>query len=110
MTEKAPKVFPTEAELKVLVADELAKLEGLNVNDSHNLRQIYSCIDLTSLNSTDGPNSIEAWLDKALFGVAFKPAAICVYSNFSRLVHTKLKGTGVKTAVVSTSFPTGQTF
>jgi len=38
MTEKAPKVFPTEAELKVLVADELAKLEGLNVNDSHNLR------------------------------------------------------------------------
>jgi len=38
MTEKAQKVFPTEAELKVLVADELAKLEGLSVNDSHNLR------------------------------------------------------------------------
>ncbi|HKK10748.1 MAG TPA: deoxyribose-phosphate aldolase, partial [Bacteroidales bacterium] len=39
-----------------------------------------------------------------------KVAAICVYPNFSKLVSEELKNTNIKTAVVATGFPSGQTF
>ncbi|KAL4504547.1 hypothetical protein ABPG72_009993 [Tetrahymena utriculariae] len=114
MAEQAVK-YPTEEELKKLISEEIEKVQNLHQADVVTLKKIYSCIDLTSLNSTDGPTSLDNWIDKVVFKVLdahhdIKPAAICVYPNFSRLVSTKLKETGIKTAVVSTSFPTGQTF
>lgn len=88
------------------------KVQNLPAANAEQLKKIYSCIDLTSLNSTDGPTSLDKWLDKVVFKVLethpdVKPGAICVYPNFSRLVSNKLKETGIKTAVVSTCFPTG---
>lgn len=114
MAEQAIK-YPTEEELKKQIAEEIEKVQHLPAADAHLLKKIYSCIDLTSLNSTDGPTSLDKWLDKVVFKILekhpdVKPGAICVYPNFSRLVSQKLKGTGIKTAVVSTCFPTGQTF
>lgn len=96
MTEKN-KVFPTEEELKAAVEVEVAKVSNLPEADSDLLKKIYSCMDLTSLNSTDGPVFIENWLNKVVFDVLpnhpdLLPGAICVYSNFSRLVKTMLKG------------------
>lgn len=59
--------YPSEEELKKLIADEIEKVSNLPQADIHLLKTLYSCMDLTSLNSTDGPGSIDKWLDKAVF-------------------------------------------
>lgn len=69
-------------------------------------------MDLTSLNSTDNEKSLDVWMKINLFNNFgfnnnLKPAAICVYPNFSFQVSKELKKLGVKTAVVSTNFPSG---
>jgi deoxyribose-phosphate aldolase len=69
-------------------------------------------MDLTSLNSTDSEKSLDTWMKLNFFNNFgfnnnLKPAAICVYPNFSSFISKELKKSGVKTAVVSTNFPTG---
>jgi len=73
---------------------ELGKYDG----GKENLLRLYHSLDMTSLNSTDGPVSLSNWLDKNAFDVIkknkdFYPAAICVYPNFTKLVRDKLVGT-----------------
>ena len=79
------------------------------------LKKIISLIDLTTLNGNDTKHKVRSLCQKAIevenpsLNIP-KVAAICTYPNFTALVSNKLKGSGVKTAVVATSFPSGQTF
>lgn len=74
-----------------------------------------SCIDLTTLNSTDTINSVAAFTGKVnQFPVAFtgiqNVAAICVYPNMVATVKNTLKTPGVKIASVAGGFPSSMTF
>lgn len=97
------------------------RLEGIleannSLEDNQSiLKEIVSFIDLTTLNGDDTKDKVVALCNKAIEtedneqGFP-KVAAICVYPNFSKLVSEKLKNTSIKTAVVATGFPSGQTF
>jgi deoxyribose-phosphate aldolase len=79
------------------------------------LRDIFSFIDLTSLNTSDSPGTIRSFAERtALFSYSFgemkNVAAICVYPNFVKVAHEGLGNSGVKLAVVAASFPTAQTY
>lgn len=79
------------------------------------LKQIFNCIDLTSLNTTDSSNDIEDFCEKvANFPKNFPDmpnvAAVCVYPVFASILASKLKNLSVNRAVVSASFPSSQTF
>jgi len=74
-----------------------------------------SCIDLTTLNSTDTIGSVTAFTEKVnLFPEKYSGiknvAAICVYPNMAEAVKQKLKAAGVKIAAVAGGFPSSMTF
>lgn len=78
-------------------------------------KQCFSCIDLTSLNTTDNDAEISKMTDKInRFADAFPHlpsiAAICVYPRFAATVKRALKVGGVKIAAVAGGFPSSQTF
>lgn len=80
------------------------------MDNHHALLQLISCIDLTSLESTDNEQSILQLVQKANEGFdGTYPAAVCVYPNFGSLVSKNLNKL-IQTAVVGGSFPSGQTF
>lgn len=79
------------------------------------LKDIFSCLDLTSLNTSDSDESIRSFAERASqFSYSFNEisnvAALCVYPNFTKVAHEGLGSSGVKLAVVAASFPTAQTF
>lgn len=85
------------------------------LRNSETYERIFSCIDLTTLNTTDSQNSVTAFIQRVNdFDNEYPQypnvAAICVFSNFAGLVKSVLEVTGVKTAVVAGGFPSGQTF
>jgi deoxyribose-phosphate aldolase len=79
------------------------------------LKNIFSCIDLTTLNTTDSSNKVEDFCEKVLnFPTQFPDmpnvAAVCVYPVFASIPSAILKTTNVQRAVVSVGFPSSQTF
>lgn len=79
------------------------------------LRDIFSFIDLTSLNTTDSTGTIQSFAERTAafrfsYGDISNVAALCVFPNFVTVAREKLDGSGVRLAVVSASFPTSQTF
>jgi deoxyribose-phosphate aldolase len=79
------------------------------------LREIFSCLDLTSLNTSDSDATIRSFAERtSQFSYSFSEisnvAALCVYPNFARVAREGLGNCGVKLAVVAASFPTAQTF
>lgn len=78
-------------------------------------RLCFNCIDLTTLNSTDSPQSVANFVERVN---AFEEehidlpnvAAICVYPNFAQVVRTVLDVSEVDIACVSGAFPTAQSF
>lgn len=74
-----------------------------------------SCIDLTSLNTTDSQESIKNWIQK-INGIKVDfphlPyfAAICVYPNFIEVVRNTMQLEGVKIAATTACFPASQSF
>jgi deoxyribose-phosphate aldolase len=75
------------------------------------LAQILGFLDLTTLEGTDNEQRVNALCNKAQSFSAVNlpsPAAVCVYPPFAGLVSSRLKGTGIKTAVVAGAFPSGQ--
>ena len=79
------------------------------------LKKIFSCIDLTSLNTTDSADSITAFVQKVnSFADEFTDipdvAAVCVYPVFAPVLKSFLKRDKVKKAVVTAGFPSSQTF
>jgi|SRR5690554_1205700 len=86
--------------------------------ESNNKREIlkilYSCIDLTSLNSTDSKESIWKFTQKVNDFEGSCPelenvAAICVYPNLISTVKESLTA-DIKIASVAAGFPSSQTF
>ncbi len=73
-------------------------------------KEIFSFLDLTSLNATDNEATISSLLNFALEQNqrGFSAAAMCVFSNFGAFVKTQLSDTNIKTAVVAGAFPHGQ--
>ena len=79
------------------------------------LREIFSFIDLTSLDTADSASTIRSFAERtASFRYSFTDisnvAALCVYPNFVTVAKEGLADCGVSLAVVSGSFPSSQTF
>lgn len=79
------------------------------------LKDIFSFIDLTSLNTTDSAGTIKSFAERTAafrfsYGDISNVAALCVFPNFVTVASEKLAGSSVRLAVVSASFPTSQTF
>lgn len=76
-------------------------------------KRIYSCIDLTTLNSTDTKESVWKLVEKVneFEGTSdtANVAAICVYPNFVEIVKEALTA-NVRIASVAGGFPSSQTF
>lgn len=100
--------------------DVQAELEYIREAVEKNLnKKMYekalSCIDLTTLNSTDTLDSVAKFTEKVnQFPQAFpglsNVGAICVYPNMAKAVKETLKIDGVKIAAVSGGFPSSMTF
>lgn len=100
--------------------DVQAELEAIRESAEKNLNKkmfekALSCIDLTTLNSTDTLASVAAFTQKVndfpknCPGVS-NVGAICVYPNMAKAVKETLKVSGVKIAAVSGGFPSSMTF
>lgn len=103
----------TDEEVSKKVNELLAEKYSENNNPTI-YKKLYSCIDLTSLNSTDSNESIWRFTEKVNNFDGTNPeidnvAAICVYPNFARIVKEALTA-DVKIACVSGGFPSSQTF
>lgn len=100
--------------------DVQAELEYIREAVEKNLNKkmfekALSCIDLTTLNSTDTLKSVANFTEKVnQFPQAFpginNVGAICVYPNMAKAVKETLKVEGVKIAAVSGGFPSSMTF
>ena len=82
--------------------------------DIDTLKNIFSCIDLTSLNTDDSYDSIEKFCEKVkIFPNTFEDilnvAAVCAFSKYALVLKKSLIDTDIKRAVVSGGFPTSQT-
>jgi len=83
-------------------------------NNAEVYKKLYSCIDLTSLNTTDTKEDIWKFVQRVndfegSSDVA-NVAAICVFPNFAEIVKEALTAQGVKIACVSGGFPSSQTY
>jgi len=79
------------------------------------LKFLYSCIDLTSLNTEDNKESIWRLAETVNDFEGTRPdipnvAAVCVYPNFVSTVKEALTADDVKIAAVAGGFPSSQTF
>jgi deoxyribose-phosphate aldolase len=79
------------------------------------LKLAFSCIDLTTLNSTDTVSGVAAFTQKVnAFDLQFpgtgNVAAICVYPNMASVVRENLAVDSVGVAAVAGGFPSSMTF
>jgi deoxyribose-phosphate aldolase len=89
------------------------RLDKLNFLDLS--RQLVKFIDLTTLEGTDSPRSIQVLCREALRPLHLKGsdlscAAVCVYPYWIPYAKRSLEGSRVKIACVAGGFPSGQTF
>src|SRR5690554_743426 len=103
----------TSDEVAEKTAEITAELFDEN-NTPGTYRNIYNCIDITTLNTTDTRESVWKFTEKVNAFDGMHPeinnvAAICVYPNFVRTVKEALTA-DVKIAAVSGGFPASQTF
>lgn len=94
--------------------DEIISAQFYNNNSSEVYKILYSCIDKTSLNTTDTREHIWNFTEKINSFEGSDPeisnvAAICVYPNFVQTVKESLTA-DVKIACVAGGFPSSQTF
>ena len=99
------------------IKSELTEIREIAAkNSSQKMHEIaLSCIDLTTLNSTDTFSSVAAFTKKVnLFPLKYaglkNVAAICVYPNMAQTVKETLNVAGVKIAAVAGGFPSSMTF
>lgn len=101
-----------DADIAEKVEEIISKKFAQN-NNREVYKRLYSCIDLTSLNTTDTREDIWKFTEKVnerdgASDVA-NVAAICVYPNFIETVKEALTA-DVKIASVAGGFPSSQTF
>ncbi len=80
--------------------------------EKEELKQIFMCIDNTSLNGSDTPSSIRSFCYNTLEmcqKTNMYVAAVCVYPIFVELAKRIFENTPVRVASVSGGFPSGQT-
>lgn len=99
-----------KAEIEKILARDLEANRTRDV-----LKFLFNCIDLTTLNATDSPQSVAAFTERVNdFEEQHQDlpnvAAICVYPNFAPIVRTVLDVTEVNIACVAGGFPSSQTF
>lgn len=97
------------AEVARIIADAPA------LRSPETLRFLFSCIDLTTLRSTDSQQSVAKFTERVNafeeeHGDLLSVAAICVHPNFAQVVRTVLEVSQVEIACVSGGFPSSQTF
>ncbi len=95
-------------------AEEIISDSFAENNTQEVYKKLYSCIDQTTLSSTDSNESIWHFTEKVNAFDGSHPnidnvAAICVYPNFVRAVKEALTA-DVKIASVAGGFPSSQTF
>ena len=98
------------AQVKRLIDKNLAENDTLAVK-----KFILSCVDLTTLKSTDSEESVIAFTKhvndfEEKYPELENVAAICVYPNFAEVVKDILEVDKVNIACVSGGFPSSQTF
>lgn len=84
-------------------------------NNPEVFKACLASVDLTTLKSTDSPESVARFTSNVndfeeQFPSLPHVAAICVYPNFAAVVRTVLEVSDVKIACVSGGFPSSQTF
>ncbi len=106
---------------QVETSDEKVAAEVQAIIDAHcceNMNEdvyrfLLSCVDLTTLSSTDSERSVAQFTKKVNdYWVKYPDyknvAAICVYSNFAEVVRANLEVSDVSIAVCSACFPSSQ--
>ena len=101
-------------EIMIKVDQLIEKHLGEN-NNIDVKKEIFHCIDLTTLKCTDSEESVMKFTEKVNEFVDKYPdlenvAAICVYPNMAEIVCDSLEADNVKIACVSGGFPSSQTF
>ncbi|MDE6453623.1 MAG: deoxyribose-phosphate aldolase [Muribaculaceae bacterium] len=110
----ASKAIEDDAAVSAAVAKIIEEtFEENNTTEVHKF--LFNTIDLTTLNSTDSPQSVAAFTERVNAFEEEHPelpnvAAICVYPNFAQVVRTVLDVSDVDVACVSGGFPSSQTF
>lgn len=104
---------PTEEEIAKAVKRAGEKVEKNKNKDV--LKELFSCLDLTTLKCTDNAESVLALTEKVnaldeKYPDLKNVAAICVYPNFASIVSQSLEVESVQVACVSGGFPSSQTF
>lgn len=100
-----------EGEVSTILADGKEHLKQVpNI-----AKKLFSCIDLTSLNTSDSTPHIRKFIDKVNDFNQHYPdfpqvAAICLYPAFTEFAKEKLTAKGVRLAVVAGVFPSAQSF
>ena len=99
-----------QAKVDLLIKKHLDENNNLEVK-----KQLFHCIDLTTLKCTDSEESVMKFTQKVNEFVDKYPdldnvAAICVYSNMAEIVDNTLEADDVKIACVAGGFPSSQTF
>ena len=80
---------------------------------AENLSACVSCMDYTTLKTTDTERSVREFIDslhQKIRRVGVEPAAVCVFPNFVKSVRELLGDSPIRTASVAAGFPTAQTF
>lgn len=99
------------------VSEKVTAITAENFDENKNadvLKILYSCVDLTTLNTTDSKESLWKFVEKVNHFEGEHPeinnvAAVCVYPNFVASVKEALTA-DVRIAAVSGGFPSSQTF
>jgi len=98
------------AKVDSLIGKKLGENDNIEIK-----KQLFHCIDLTTLKCTDTEESVMKFTEKVNEFVDKYPdlenvAAICVYPNMAEIVNDTLEADDVKIACVSGGFPSSQTF
>lgn len=108
------KVTGDDAAVKAAIDKILAEHLQENMNKEV-FKTVLNSIDLTTLTSTDSPQSVARFTERVnAFDNDYPQlpnvAAICVYPNFVPVVRTVLDVADVEIAAVSGAFPSSQSF
>ncbi len=110
----ASAVIEIDDQVKAAVDKIIA--EHFDENNTAEVKKfLFNTIDLTTLKSTDSPQSVAKFVERVNdfdneYPQLKNVAAICVYPNFAQVVRTVLDVTDVEIACVSGGFPSSQTF
>lgn len=110
----ASNVVADDEKVKKAVAKIIA--DHLDENKNQDVYKfLFNTIDLTTLNSTDSPQSVAKFVERVNafeeeYGELKNVAAVCVYPCFAQVARSVLEVSDVDIACVSGCFPSSQSF